>query len=78
VAIYSGRFVDGRVVIEGDPPPDGTEAEVYVIEEGEVRLTPDMENEIVEAIARLDRGEGIPAEQVLAELRRLEDGSPSP
>ena len=71
MAVYSGKFVDGKVVIEGDPPPDGTEVEVRVVEDGgEVWLTADMEDEIVQAIAELDRGEGIPAEQVLAEIRR--------
>jgi hypothetical protein len=70
VTEYSGRFVDGKVVVDGDPPPDGTEVEVYVVESGEVRLPPDMEDEIVQAIAELDRGEGIPAEQVLSEIRR--------
>ena len=79
MTVYSGKFVDGKVVVDGDPPPDGTEVEVYVVEEGaEVWLTPDQEDEIAEAIERLDRGEGIPAEQVLAELRRLEDSPPSP
>jgi hypothetical protein len=36
-----------------------------------------MEHEIEEAIAELDAGKGIPAEQVLAELRRPKDISRS-
>jgi hypothetical protein len=32
-------------------------------------LTPDEEDGLIDALASLDRGEGLPAEQVLAEMR---------
>jgi hypothetical protein len=75
VTVYSGKFVDGKVVVEGDPPPDGTEVEVHVVEsDGEVWLTPDMEADLEAAIERLDRGEGVTWEEVRENLRRIEQG----
>ena len=76
MTVYVGNFVDGKVVIEGDPPPDGTPAEVYVVEDGgEFTLMPDMEDEIAEAIERLDRGEGILWEEARDRIRKIERGA---
>jgi hypothetical protein len=73
VTVYSGKFIDGKVVIEGDTPPDGTEAEVYVVEDGaEVRLTPDREADLEAAIERLDRGEFVTWEALREKLRLIE------
>jgi hypothetical protein len=78
VTTYSGKVIDGKVAFDGDPPPEGAEVLVEVLDEGEgVWVTPDMEAELLEAIARMDRGEGIPAEQVLAAIRRPRGGTPS-
>jgi len=38
-------------------------------EEVDFELTPEQEAEIEESIAELERGEGIPAEEVLREMR---------
>ena len=75
MAIYARKFVDGKVVIEGAPPPDGTEAEVYVIEDGEVQVTPEMEADLAAAIERLDRGEFVTWEEVQVRLRSIEQGT---
>lgn len=75
---YTGRVIDGKVIVDGDPPPEGTEVTVYVPgEDDEVWVTPDMEAELEAAIERMDRGEGIPAEEVLASIRRPKERLPS-
>lgn len=74
---YTGQVIDGQVRIDGESPPDGARVRIQVIDEDEFWLTADMESEIEDAIARLDRGEGIPAAQVLAELRRPRSDSSS-
>lgn len=40
-------------------------------EEEPYELTPEQEAEIEESIAELERGEGIPAEEVLREMREI-------
>jgi len=79
MAIYTGKVMDGKVIVDGDPLPEGTEVTIHVVGEDEepFHLTPDMEAEIEESIAQLERGEGIPAEQVLAGLQRPKGRSPS-
>lgn len=69
------RVRNGRLVL--DEPvelPDGTEVELVPADERD-----DLDDEerarlhaaIVESADQLDRGEGVPAEQVLAELRAM-------
>ena len=75
MALYSGRVVDGKVVVEGASLPEGAEVDVFLIEENEeLTLTPDMEDELAAAIERLDRGEGIPWEEVRKQIRKIEQG----
>jgi hypothetical protein len=71
-----GRVVDGKIVVDDYPLVEGSWVRVIIGDEddGGPELTPEMEAELDEAIASLDRGEGIPLEQVLAELRALERG----
>jgi hypothetical protein len=77
MAVYSGKFVDGKVVVDGDPPPDGTAATVHVDEEDDFKLTPEQLAELEVAIAQADRGEGIPAAVVLDELDAIVRGASS-
>ncbi len=73
MTVYSGRFVDGKVVVDGAPPPDGTQVEVYVVEDGgEVWLTPDMEADLEAAIERMERGEFVTWEALRERLRKIE------
>lgn len=77
----TGRVVDGKIVVDDDRLDDidlieGSLVKVTVDVEhdGGPELTPEMEAELDEAIAQADRGEGVPLEQVLAELRAIERG----
>jgi len=68
----TGRVIDGKVVIEGEPFEDGTVVSVVALEDGESieDLTPEQEAELLEAIAEADRGELVDASIVLRNLQR--------
>ena len=68
--ITPGRVVSGQIVVEGEPLPDGALVTVLSREADETfELDADAEAELLESLAEADRGELIPAEQVLARLR---------
>ena len=73
MTIFPGKVVNGRVEVEDDIElPEGAEVSVYLpADEEEFELTPEMEAELEESIAEADRGEGVPAEQVLREIREV-------
>jgi len=68
--VASGTVVLGQIVLKGEPLPDGS---VLTILAGEADETFELdsadEEEILASIAEADRGELIPAEDVLASLR---------
>jgi hypothetical protein len=69
--IATGKVVDGKVVLEGVTLEDGTPVTVLVrAEEGGFSLTPEEETELLAAMAEAERGEMVPAEEVLARLAR--------
>jgi hypothetical protein len=73
MVITSGRVVEGRIVIEGDPLPEGTRVTVLTREGDETFvLDAAAEAELLESMAEGDRGETIPAEDVLRSLRNRE------
>ena len=70
--VASGTVVDGKVVVEGLSLPEGTV--VTVLARGDataVRLPPQQEAELLEALDEADREDGISAEELLARLRRF-------
>jgi hypothetical protein len=78
VAIYTGEVVDGQVVVQGALLVEGTVVTILAPDDAEpFYLSPDMEAELEESVAQLERGEGIPAEVVLAGLRRRRAGASS-
>lgn len=78
MAIYTGKVVDGQVVVQGALLVEGTVVTILVPDDAEpFYLSPDMEAELEESIAQLERGEGVPAEVVLAGLRRRRAGASS-
>ena len=66
-----GRFVNGRIETDGEPYPDGTEVNFVVVpsDEESYELTPEMEDDLEQSMAEIERGEFITADQLLAELR---------
>jgi hypothetical protein len=70
--ITVGTVVDGKIVVEGDPLPEGAVVTILAREADETFDVPaDLEAELLEAIAEADRGETISAEELLERLRRI-------
>jgi hypothetical protein len=70
VRIASGKVVSGHVIVEGESLPEGLLVTVLARESDETfELDADQEAELLESIAEADRGELIPAEEVLRKLR---------
>ncbi|HEX3476331.1 MAG TPA: hypothetical protein VHT91_15000 [Kofleriaceae bacterium] len=72
--MFTAKVKDGQLVV--DPVvelPEGATVTVLVnddAEDDDLELSADEESELDEAIAEADRKGWIPAEQVIAELRR--------
>ena len=72
--MFTAKVKDGKLVV--DPVvelPEGATVTVLVdndADDDDVELTAEEEAELDEAIAEADRDDWIPAEQVIAELRR--------
>lgn len=70
--VATGTVVDGKVVVEGETLPEGETVTVLLRENAETfELTPGEENELLESIASIERGEFISGEQLLERLRRF-------
>jgi hypothetical protein len=68
--VTSGKVIEGRVVIEGEPLPEGSVVTVLSRDADETfQLDESAEQELLASIAEADRGELIPAAQVLRSLR---------
>lgn len=73
MVITSGRVVEGKIVIDGEPLPEGTTVTVLTREGDEsFALDATAEAELVESIAEANRGDVVPAEDVLRALRNRE------
>ena len=71
--IASGRVIDGRVQLDDAELPEGAEVTVLLPEGDETfEADPETERMLLESIAQCERGETLPLEQVLAELRSRE------
>jgi hypothetical protein len=69
--VASGKVIDGKVVVDGLPLEEGCVVTVLSREGDETfDLSPEAEAELLLSIARADRGETVPAEQVLQSLPR--------
>jgi hypothetical protein len=70
--VTTGIVVEGKVVVEGDPLPDGTVVTIIARDAEETfEVPPELEAELLESIAQADRGETIPADEVIERLRRV-------
>jgi hypothetical protein len=69
--LTTGTVVGGKIVIEGDPLPEGTVVTVLSREQGETFVVPpDLEFELDQSLAEAQRGQVISAEELLARLQR--------
>ena len=70
--VASGTVVDGKVVVEGLSLPEGTVVTVLARgDEAAVRLPPEQETDLLEALDEANREDGISAEELFARLRRF-------
>jgi len=70
--IASGTIVGGKVVVDGLSLPEGTIVTVLARgDEVAVRLPPQQEAELLDALEEADREEGISAEELFTRLRRF-------
>ena len=70
--IASGTVVGGKIVVEGDPLPEGTAVTILAREAEETfTVPPELEAELQESIAEADRGETISADELIERLRRI-------
>lgn len=69
--IASGKVVAGKIEIEGEPLPEGTLVTLLARDSDEsFEVDDELKAELLASIAEADRGELIPAEDVLEGLRR--------
>lgn len=68
--IASGKVVSGQVIVDGERLPEGAHVTVLAPEADETfDLDAGAEAELLESIVQADRGELIPAAEVLRKLR---------
>lgn len=70
--LATGTVAGGKVVVEGDPLPEGTVVTILAREADETfEVPPELEAELLESIAQADRGEAISADELIERLRRI-------
>lgn len=68
--VATGKVIDGRVVVEGTAFDEGAVVTILARDDDEMfDLSPEQEAELLIAIAEAERGEVIPADQLLKNLR---------
>ena len=67
--VVTGTVVGGKVVLEGVSLPEGTVVTIFAkSSEATVRLPPDLQAELEEALEEADREEGISGDELLEKL----------
>ena len=70
--LATGTVIGGKVVVEGEPLPEGAVVTILAREADETFEVPaELEAELLESIAEADRGDTISAEELLDRLRRI-------
>jgi hypothetical protein len=69
--VATGRVVEGKVVVEGEPWTEGTVVTVVGRDDEDTfEVSADQERALLEAVAQADRGEVISWEAFREQLRR--------
>lgn len=70
--IRAETVVDGKVVVEGESLAQGSSVTVVLRDDEEAfELTPEEEDELLDSIAQIERGEFVSGDQLLERLRRF-------
>ena len=69
--VATGRVVEGKVVLEGEPLAEGAVVTLLSREDSDTfDVSPEDEHALLEAIAQADRGQVISWERLREQLRR--------
>jgi hypothetical protein len=69
--VATGKVVDGKVVLEGEPLAEGSVVTVIAQDDDETfDVTPEEERELLAAIAEAERGELVSWEELREQLRQ--------
>lgn len=70
--VTRGKVINGRIVVDAELP-EGAEVTLIVNDDEETfEVTPELEGMLVASMAEGDRGETIPADELMRELVRSE------
>jgi hypothetical protein len=70
--LATGTVVDGKVILDGEPLPDGMIVTVLARESEETfEVPPELEPELAESMQEAARGETISAAEALSRLRTI-------
>jgi hypothetical protein len=68
--LATGTVIGGKIVVAGEPLPEGTVVTILAREAHEAfEVPPELEAELLESIAQAGRGETLPADEVVRRLR---------
>lgn len=66
--VARGKVVGNTVILEGEPLPEGSQVTVWTDDVDGFDLDEKSQEELMEADAAIDRGEGITAEELFKRL----------
>jgi hypothetical protein len=70
--LATGIVVKGKVVVEGEPLPEGIVVTILAREADETfEVPPELEADLAASIAEADHGETISADELINRLRRI-------
>ncbi|MBK9136597.1 MAG: hypothetical protein IPM15_20185 [Betaproteobacteria bacterium] len=68
--VATGTVVGGKVVLQGEPLPEGMVVTVLAREAGDTFAVPaELEPELLASMEEADRGDTVPAEELIERLR---------
>ena len=70
--LATGTVVGGKVIVDGEPLPEGAVVTILAREADETFEVPlELEADLMESIAQADRGETLSANTLLKRLRKI-------
>lgn len=69
--LATGTVVEGKIIVEGEPLPEGAVVTILARDADETfEVPPELEAELLESIAEADRGATVSAEDLLKRIRK--------
>ena len=70
--LATGTVINGKIIVQGEPLPEGMVVTILAREAQEAfEVPPELEAELLDSIAEADRGDTISADELLQRLRRI-------